>query len=882
MASIHIEHVDNLAISVGDGSQGTPPVNAGATTTASLGGAGTTRPSALPLARPPHAGQLSEAELADDRDDGTPDAWIRRNPAMIRLTSNHPLNSEPPLSQLLEAGFHTPVALHYVRRRELQLVKRTQGFAWGHSAIATSEWTGAPLHEVLLAVGVQPGARFVHFSGPPGEVAAGDLVYATSIPLWKGLDPLSEVLLAWRHNGHLLAPDHGYPLRLVVPEESRNHYHLRDNKVLPADVDQDKATREDWWYRPEFVCYNLNIGSVIAAPAHGEALPLPSSGEDDDGTFEMRGFAHTGAGHLVIRVELSLDGGDNWRQTHITEREPGVPVSHLAQAEEVRVRAWDDTMNTQPERPTWNLIGMMNNCCFIVKIYKEEIEGGQQQLRFVHPVPNGRDPGGAGGTPEQREEEEAAAKAGKGWDQLREYDWDEARGRRDASSEFDSIHSSDARMMTLEYLIGRLKGMPPPWEGAGPSGRAPQAGAPVPDAAAEGEEADEPALKKGKVLKAKLEEKEEITHDTRRFRFALPRQDQRLGLPVGHHITVTAQIKEEKVIRPYTPVTLDHERGYFDLVGRRRACVLRAGARAWVARREENNAAAIANQGGKMSQHMDRLAVGDTIDVRGPYGEFTWLGGGRYTYKGREWPCSRMNLVGGGTGITPLYQARSFLSTSFVHILPQVMRSLLEDPQDHTSLALVFANKTPQDVLLRRRLQRMGEECANRLHIWYSVDKSTGDSWHYSVGFINKELLQDHLYSPEGKGGSKLEAAQGSSGGCAAGGGSKDASGQGQEDGGSCRAHEAGSSEESSGPGQEDKGGEPCSAKEREGGGSARGGGSSQGGDEGEEGDGQGGGEQGGGGRTIVLVCGPPPMVDRAVLPALKELGYQEDQIVVL
>lgn len=72
MASIHIEHVDNLAISVGDGSQGTPPVNAGATTTASLGGAGTTRPSALPLARPPHAGQLSEAELVRELLVGTP------------------------------------------------------------------------------------------------------------------------------------------------------------------------------------------------------------------------------------------------------------------------------------------------------------------------------------------------------------------------------------------------------------------------------------------------------------------------------------------------------------------------------------------------------------------------------------------------------------------------------------------------------------------------------------------------------------------------------------------------------------------------------------------------------------------------------------------
>lgn len=97
-------------------------------------------------------------------------------------------------------------------------------------------------------------------SGPEGEVAAGDGTYSTSIPLWKasgpglgsagqalgtssaclaslrrrrrpaprtratlrphprqGLDPLSEVVLAYHHNGRLLQPDHGYPLRAVVP-----------------------------------------------------------------------------------------------------------------------------------------------------------------------------------------------------------------------------------------------------------------------------------------------------------------------------------------------------------------------------------------------------------------------------------------------------------------------------------------------------------------------------------------------------------------------------------------------------------------------------------------------------------------------------------------
>lgn len=63
----------------------------------------------------------------------------------------------------------------------------------------------------------------------------------------------------------------------------------------------------DWWSRPQYVCYNLNIGSVIAAPAHDEVLPLPQAaprcsdagsaggGGGGGSSYTLRGFAHTGA-----------------------------------------------------------------------------------------------------------------------------------------------------------------------------------------------------------------------------------------------------------------------------------------------------------------------------------------------------------------------------------------------------------------------------------------------------------------------------------------------------------------------------------------------------------------------------------------------------------
>lgn len=60
--------------------------------------------------------------------------------------------------------------------------------------------------------------------------------------------------------------------------------------------------------------------------------------------------------------------------------------------------------------------------------------------------------------------------------------------------------------------------------------------------------------------------------------------------------------------------------------------------------------------GGKMSQHLDRLRLGDTVDIRGPVGHFTYLGRGRYSHGDGEGFARSLSFVAGGTGITPCYQ----------------------------------------------------------------------------------------------------------------------------------------------------------------------------------------------------------------------------------
>ena len=97
-------------------------------------------------------------------------------------------------------------------------------------------------------------------------------------------------MLAYEQNGERLTPDHGYPLRLVIPgyiggrmikwlsevsvtsEESDNHFHYMDNRVLPEFVDAERATAEGWWYKPDFIINELNINSAIAFPGHQETV----------------------------------------------------------------------------------------------------------------------------------------------------------------------------------------------------------------------------------------------------------------------------------------------------------------------------------------------------------------------------------------------------------------------------------------------------------------------------------------------------------------------------------------------------------------------------------------------------------------------------------
>jgi nitrate reductase (NAD(P)H) len=126
------------------------------------------------------------------------------------------------------------------------------------------------------------------------------------------LDPASDIIIAFIQNNKLLTIDHGYPVRVIIPGYiggrmikwltnidllstiSQDYYHFYDNRVLPPHVDADIANEERWWYKPEYICNELNINSAASSPEHDQQVVLRRGQY-----MKFEGYAYTGGGRKI-------------------------------------------------------------------------------------------------------------------------------------------------------------------------------------------------------------------------------------------------------------------------------------------------------------------------------------------------------------------------------------------------------------------------------------------------------------------------------------------------------------------------------------------------------------------------------------------------------
>jgi sulfane dehydrogenase subunit SoxC len=260
---------------------------------------------------------------------------------------------------------------------------------WLLEAVGTAEWTGAPLRGLLEDAGFDEAAPEVLFGGlDRGVEGEEEQSYERSLALDDALS--EDVLLAYAMNGQPLPPQHGFPLRLVVPGSygMASVKWLERIEVLGSPFQGYQQARS---YR---VRQKPDESGVPVSRMLPRSLMVPPGIPDfatrnrhlTPGPCTLRGRAWSGLGQIE-RVEVSADGGSSWSSARLGPQpskwawcswewewglaEPGV--------HELCCRATDSAGNAQPLEAAWNLGGYANNEVQRVQVVVSEASGRSEK-----------------------------------------------------------------------------------------------------------------------------------------------------------------------------------------------------------------------------------------------------------------------------------------------------------------------------------------------------------------------------------------------------------------------------------------------------------------------------------------------------------------------
>ena len=197
-----------------------------------------------------------------------------------------------------------------------------------------------------------------------------------------------------------------------------------------------------------------------------------------------------------------------------------------------------------------------------------------------------------------------------------------------------------------------------------------------------------------RITPYELLQKGDVTHDTKRFRFAIPESVDFSFLP-GDHMRIYPDPDNPLEFRSYTPITTPDETDSFELIIKR-------------------------YPGGKVSPYMHDRKPGDKVAMSGPHQ------GGHF----EDGMAEKVGMIAGGTGITPMIS---------------IIRSILKRGLD-VEISLLFANKSVNDIILKDEFDRYAAEYRN-FKRYYVVDKAP-DGWEMGEGRIDSQLMKDRLFEP--------------------------------------------------------------------------------------------------------------------------------------
>ncbi|KAH7462109.1 Sulfite oxidase, mitochondrial [Phytophthora ramorum] len=260
------------------------------------------------------------------------------------------------------------------RRAEMSGVKQVNGLSWDTTALSTANWTGVLLSDVLASIGITDEdsrqgqcdcevgenldvcgdcnavIQHVQFQGLDADTEGN--TYGASIPVATALDPRKDVLLAFEMNGETIPRDHGFPLR------------------------------------------ELPVQSAITEPKNGSVHLVDDA--SDSSIVTVKGYAWSGGGRNIIRVDISADGGKTWTPAELHESgkrqkynrawawtpwELDVEVPPGTKKLDIMCKAVDASYNVQPDTiaPIWNMRGVLNNAWHRVHVSVEESDEEEEE-----------------------------------------------------------------------------------------------------------------------------------------------------------------------------------------------------------------------------------------------------------------------------------------------------------------------------------------------------------------------------------------------------------------------------------------------------------------------------------------------------------------------
>jgi DMSO/TMAO reductase YedYZ molybdopterin-dependent catalytic subunit len=252
------------------------------------------------------------------------------------------------------------------------------GLQWMYGSVGNARWAGVRLADVLKRAGVQPGSIEALFDGADSPVGSQP-EFQRAIPMAKAMDP--NTMLAYEMNGKDLTPDHGYPLRLVVPGWAGDSWMKWVTRIEIRDKEFDGFFMKTGYRHPNkpvppgtavdpaqmVPVTSLRVKSVIASIRDKQSVA--------PGPLNIRGAAWSN-GSPVAMVEISTDGGRRWSRARLGKESDrfGWRLFEYAWTPPqeayytIMARAQDAAGETQPFVQEWNPSGYSNNKVHAVRL----------------------------------------------------------------------------------------------------------------------------------------------------------------------------------------------------------------------------------------------------------------------------------------------------------------------------------------------------------------------------------------------------------------------------------------------------------------------------------------------------------------------------------